>query len=388
MELDLIDKISGTANDLANGVAGLFGAEKRPIAQAPSDGMIDLPADLFARPDAQTEWWYYTGHCSTNAGREFGFELVFFKRRTDADKIGIVPMSIVGNPLYFAHFAISDITGQRFRYDHIRNFGTPIEPRVTMSETSYDVQMGDWSVREIGGKHLLRGTLDGLTFDAILEAVKAPVPNGDDGNGIARKNQGASKHFSFTRMSVAGRLTDGGKSEEFSGTAWMDREYGAWEQGGGWDWFSIQFDDGSELMLYQYKTLEGGAFGDSTGTFVAADGTAKYFKRSDFEIETILSWASTRTGAMYPSRWEIRVPGLGIDVTVRSLIDDQELDTRGTTMIVYWEGACDVRGSIGDNAAAGKAYVELVGYDRSHESVGITDFFFGKAVKQLTDMLP
>lgn len=386
MELNFIDKLNTAAIDIANGISGFFTNEKPPVAPAPTDGTINLPSDLFARADAQTEWWYYTGHCKTETSREFGFELVFFKRRTDSDKIGIFPATVIGNPMYFAHFAVSDVTGQRFRYDHIRSFGTPLEPRVAMSETSYDVSMGDWSIREIGGKHILRGTIDGLTFDAILDAAKPPVPNGDDGNGIARKNQGTSKHFSFTRMNVVGKLTDNGESEEFTGSAWMDREYGAWEQGGGWDWFSIQFEDNSELMLYQYKTADGQTYGESTGTYVTADGTARYLKRSDFEIETLANWKSMNTAATYPTRWQVTVPSLDIDVTVKSLIDDQELDTRGTTMIVYWEGACSVAGTKGGNEVEGRAYVELVGYDRSHESVGIGDFFFGKTVKQFSEM--
>lgn len=386
MELNFIDKLNTAATDIANGISGFFADEKPPVAPAPTDGTIDLPSDLFARAEAQTEWWYYTGHCRTTSGREFGFELVFFKRRTDGDMIGIMPASVIGNPMYFAHFAVSDVTRQQFRYDHIRTFGTALEVKAAMSETSYDVSMGDWSIREVGGKHILRGTLDGLSFDAILEATKAPVPNGDNGNGIARKNQGTSKHFSFTRMNVTGKLTDNGESEEFTGSAWMDREYGAWEQGGGWDWFSIQFEDNSELMLYQYKTADGQTYGESTGTYVSADGTCQYLKRSEFDIETLTNWVSVGTAAKYPSSWQVKVPSLDIDVMVKALIDDQELDTRGTTMIVYWEGACSVVGTKGHKGVSGRAYVELVGYDRSHETVGIGDFFFGKTVKQMADM--
>ena len=58
---------------------------------------------------------------------------------------------------------------------------------------------------------------------------------------------------------------------------------------------------------------------------------------------------------------------------------DQELDTRGTTMIVYWEGACTAHGRHGERETEGRAYVELVGYDRSHENPSVMAFLFGGA---------
>lgn len=382
MYKDLIQPVETVAATVLDGVAALLGYAEGEIRDAPTDAEVKLPDDLFAKPDVQTEWWYYTGHCKTESGREFGFELVFFKRRTDRDRIGVIPVSAIANPMYFAHFAISDVTAQQFRYEHIRSFDKPLDTPVKMSSTSCDVRLGDWTLREVAGKHILHGSLgNDLEFDAVLEAAKPMVLNGDNGSGIAKKGAGASVHFSFTRMSVEGRLRSGGTSEEFTGAAWMDREFGAWAEGE-WDWFSIQFDDNTELMIYQFKTASGEMDGESTGTYVAADGTCTYLKRRDFDIESTATWTNKK-GAVYPSGWSVRVEKLGVDIEIEPLIDDQELDTTGSTMVVYWEGACVVRGTKFDADVAGKAYVELVGYDRAHESVGITDFLFGRQIKDL-----
>lgn len=378
MYKEFIGSIEYAAAAALDGVAGLLNYGKGEMASAPSDGKIVLPDDLFAQTDAQTEWWYYTGHCKTKTGREFGFELVFFKRRTDRDKIGVVPLTALANPMYFAHFAISDITLGKFRYEHKRSFGTALEAPAKMSAEAYDISLGDWSIREIAGSHILHATFDdGTVFDAILRSEKPAVPNGDNGDGLSKKKDGTSKHFSFTRMSVDGQLTTAAGIDTFGGSAWMDREYGAWEQGGGWDWFSIQFDDNSELMIYQFQDETGTMQGKSTGTFVEADGTCTYLIRKDFEIEPLTYWTSENTKATYPASWKVRVPSLNIDVEVASLIGDQELDTRGSTMVVYWEGACSVSGTRSGNNVGGRAYVELVGYDRSHESVGLVEFLFG-----------
>lgn len=377
-----LEYIAGTVLD---GIADFLGYGAGELRRPPTDGRVTLPADLFAKPDVQTEWWYYTGHCKTESGREFGFELVFFKRRTDQDRIGVMPMPVLANPMYFAHFAISDISRRKFSYEHLRSFDKPLDTPVKMSETACDVHLGPWSLREVAGKHILHASLgDDLEFDAVLESSKPIVLNGDNGNGIARKGEGASVHFSFTRMNVNGRLNSEGVSETFTGSAWMDREFGAWAQGD-WDWFSIQFDDETELMIYQFRTASGNMDGESTGTYVDRNGECTYLKRSDFEIEATSYWTSPNSGAKYPSGWSVRVPSLDINIEIMPLIEDQELDTRGTTMVVYWEGACAVSGNKQNGDIEGKAYVELVGYDRSHESAGITDFLFAKRLKKLRD---
>ncbi|MEP6946200.1 MAG: lipocalin family protein [Acidobacteriota bacterium] len=382
---NFIKPIEYAASSIADGLAEFLGFGGSQLRDPPSDGIVKLPDDLFAKPDVQTEWWYYTGHCRTPSGREFGFELVFFKRRTDRDKLGIVPMSALANPMYFAHFAISDVTAGTFRYEHVRSFGLPFDVPVSMSVTACDIQLGPWSLREVAGKHILHATFkDGTVFDAVLDPGKPIVLNGEGGSGITKKKAGASNHFSYTRMDVSGQLATRGEIETFTGKAWMDREFGSWEQGN-WDWFSIQFDDDTELMIYQFKSEDGGMHGPSTGTFVHPDGTCEYLERKDFEIDVLSTWTSPRTKAEYPSGWHVSVTSLGIDIEIAPLIEDQELDTRGSTMIVYWEGACKVTGTRCGQVIKGRAYVELVGYDLSHETAGITDFLFGTQIRRVQE---
>lgn len=379
----LIRPFEDVAASLLGGVAEIIGNTGDVLRASPTDGAVSIPDDLYAKSDVQTEWWYYTGQCVTNSGREFGFELVFFKRRTDLDKIGIVPVNALANPMYFAHFAISDISGRIFRYEHLRSFNGILDVPVVMSERACDITLGPWSLKEIAGKHILHGTLeDGLVFDAVLEPTKPLVLNGENGGGISRKKSGASNHFSFTRMKVDGTILENGRREHFEGTAWMDREYGNWEQTD-WDWFSIQFDDQTELMLYQFRSETGEINDESTGTYVAPDGTCQYLSRRDFEIEVLKTWTSQRTGTVYPALWRVRVPALDIEVTVEPWLDDQELDTRGSTMIIYWEGACRVAGNRSGADVLGRAYVELVGYDKSHMDMSLGEFLFGGTIRKI-----
>ena len=383
---NLLQPVEDLVQFLWGGVSDLLGSSGGELRDPPSDGNVTLPDDLFSKPDVQTEWWYYTGHCKTESGRRFGFELVFFKRRTDRDKLGSFPVTALGNPMYFAHFAISDIDSGVFSYEHLRSFGGRFDIPVSMSPTACDVRLGSWSLREVAGKHILHAEFkDGFVFDAVLDPAKPLVLNGDGGNGISRKKGGASNHFSFTRMNAIGQTASDGVIERFSGTAWMDREFGAWEQAY-WDWFSIQFDDETELMIYQFRSISGEVPVESTGTFVDKSGKCEYLDSKDFEIDVLSVLTSERSGAEYPGRWRVTVEKLGIDIEITPLIADQELDTRGTTMIVYWEGACEVNGTRNGNPVNGCAYVELVGYDRSHETIGIGEFLFSGTRRQIAEL--
>ncbi len=242
-------------------------------------------------------------------------------------------------------------------------------------------------MREADGEHFLHATLGhDLIFEARLKSTKLPVLNGQEGAGVSFKDVGeASRYFSFTRMKARGRITWHGRTEEFRGCAWMDREFGTWrttENQKGWDWFSVQLSTGAEVMVYHLRNSSNEPSPFSSGTYVDAAGSWTHLKREDFMLEATDYWQSPRTEAIYPSGWRLRVPRFGVDVWITPVMQNQELDTRGTTMIVYWEGACSVRGRHGNEEADGRAYVELVGYDRSHEQPSLSTFLFGNSLER------
>lgn len=343
---------------------------------------VKLPKDLSAHKNAQTEWWYYTGHAETESGNKFGFELVFFKRRTDLDKFSLIPLRLFGNPIYFAHFAITDYKEKNFRYAHRKSSNGFFDPPASASETHFHLRLGDWSLRESHGTHILRaGIGEGVIFEANLKPQKKVVLNGIAKDGVSFKDEGeASRYFSYTRMEMEGDITRHGKTEHFKGSAWMDREFGTWtptENQKGWDWFSVQLDNETELMCYQLRSGTNAVSEFSSGTFVEKSGEFTPLSNKDFKIEPTGYWKSPHSGATYPNGWRLSVPKFEIELTVTPVIEDQELDTRGTTMIVYWEGACEVSGTVKGEKTEGRAYVELVGYDRSHDQPNLAYFLMG-----------
>jgi predicted secreted hydrolase len=387
MSANFIEPLEQFAANVLDQIADVVAGPASTLRDGTEHRGVELPRDLYAHHDAQTEWWYYTGHMQTLKGRRFGFELVFFKRRTDLDRFGVVPLRLIANPLYLAHFAVTDESRGAFRYEHRKSTGGIFDLPARASEEKYYLRLGNWNVREAGGVHILHATLgDDLIFEARLKSLKLPVLNGHEQAGVSFKDENeASRYFSFTRMEAEGRITWQGETEDFRGDAWMDREFGTWrttDNQKGWDWFSLQLSTGVEVMVYYLRNAQGEPSPFSSGTYVDASGAWTHLNRADFVLEATDYWRSPHTEAVYPSGWRLRVPRFGVDVTITPVMRDQELDTRGTTMIVYWEGACGVRGRHGNEEAEGRAYAELVGYDRSHEQPSLSAFLFGNALER------
>lgn len=136
----------------------------------------------------------------------------------------------------------------------------------------------------------------------------------------------------------------------------------------------MQLDDGRDLMLHRLRSVGGADAGAAYATLISEDGDVEYLQESEVSITPQSYWTSHRTGVRYPAVWNIRAPQRQINLTVTPVLHNQELDTRGTTCLTYWEGPSDVVGVFGDGAVAGRCFVELVGYDRRLRLPGCFDF--------------
>ncbi len=319
---------------------------------------IRFPQDDAAHYWAQSEWWYYTGRLVDRDQRIFGFELTFFKRITSEDSAPflLVPAHWLRDVGLVSHFAITDSTEKRFAYKTIHNLFRDwrADPR------DYHVSINGWSARKDNGTHLLSAHMKDYRIDLRLLPTKEPVLH--EGNGIVQKVGGNTNYYySYTHMDVEGTLELEGKVNSVKGKAWMDHEYGTICVGKhqkGWDWFGIQFDDDSELMVTRLRDAQDEAV-KSFGTLVDREGNKLLLCDNDLEIRPKTFWYSKNTHAHYPAAWEIRVIPLDLVLDIRPLLADQELVTRP---IPYWEGIASVTGRFGTRPITGYGYAELVGY--------------------------
>ncbi len=327
----------------------------------------EFPRDHGSHPAYRTEWWYYTGHLLAKNGRSFGFELTFFRRAIPPDEVKTLPSQWSVNHLYLAHFAVTDIEGQRFHFtDKLSRAGLG---KAGAEESRLRVWIDDWRAEAEtapSGVHRLSAREGGLALTLTLHPTKPLVVHGL--NGVSRKGEGkdeATHYYSFTRLATSGRLTIENEHFDVAGTSWMDHEFGSSDLGKdliGWDWFSVQLEDESELMLYRLRRRDGSSDPESSGTAVFTDGRTRHLTITDVRIESSGTWTSPESKAVYPSKWRIEIPSLELALNIVPLLEDQELRTTRSTQITYWEGAVAVTGTKQGRSVKGHGYVELTGY--------------------------
>lgn len=328
---------------------------------------FEFPRDHGAHDEFRTEWWYFTGNVRSTAGRRYGFELTFFRVGTVGVRAqgGATPWDLRNVSL--AHFAITDVNGRRFRYYEKLNRSTPF--LAGASDGFLHAFNEGWSATTAAdGSWRIVAREGGDAIDLRLTTAKEPAIHGRDGISVKAVGEGnASHYYSMTRLVTEGTVDAGGKRDSVRGLAWMDHEFGSAmlrEHQAGWDWFSLQFDNGSELMLYVIRKRDGTPDETSSGSLILADSRIIQLGRGDFSVESRGHWRSAKSGATYPMGWRVRVPKFGIELDVREVMKDQELVTTKSTQVTYWEGAVDATGRSGGTLVRGEGYVEMTGYDK------------------------
>lgn len=321
-----------------------------------------FPRDHGAHPEYRTEWWYYTGHLRTESGRRYGFEVTFFRIGVQNPPTKATRWDL--NAIMPAHFAITDVEAKDFRYYEKLNRASPFTAAAAVGWL--DVFNESWrATTNPDGSWRLVAKQGTDALDVTLRTRKAPVVHGENGVSVKAPAAGyASHYYSMTRLEASGTIN----GQRATGQAWMDHEFGSSalrENQQGWDWFSIQLENDMELMLYVIRRRDGSPDVTSSGTLVTSEGRVIHLKREQLRVTTLAKWKSAKSGATYPVAWRVELPMLKVSLTVRPLMNEQELVTHGSTNITYWEGACDVSGTFAGTGVRGEAYVEMTGYDKA-----------------------
>ena len=346
------------------------GAEWKP---ARPDYEWSFPQDHWARPGYRTEWWYFTGHLRSEQppDRMFGYQFTFFR-------IGLLPGPLnlssdwAAHNLIMGHASISDLTSGRHLFSEVVYREIPLlggfnrypDPVIAWSRGPVGTD-GKWTLRWNGEGFDFAMRDDGqeMGFRFFTRPLKRMVFQGP--NGYSRKGEGetaASQYYSFTRLETEGSISLRGETIRVRGESWMDKEFGSNQLGNhqvGWDWFSLQLEDGRDVMLYLLRD-EGGKIDFGRGTVVSREGSTRYLKERDYSVRVTRTWVSIETGAKYPSQWIVDLPGEGLRLEVIPELADQENRGRLLGGLFYWEGAVSVKDSGGKQI--GRGYVEMTGY--------------------------
>ncbi len=323
---------------------------------------FEFPRDHGSHPGFKIEWWYLTGHLTRvqDPAMRFGFQATFFRQASPDG----------ATDLFLSHMAIVNVaTGEFLHQERLNRPGWDAGAAVGR----LDVHNGPWSLAMADAAaetmRLRGGVRAEAQWDLELKPQKPLVIFGE--NGVSRKGDAptaASYYLTYSRLAASGTLNWQGETVEVSGQAWMDHEISSSQLGEdqiGWDWISMQLDDGREIMVYQLRKRDGTSDPASSLTWVDPAGKPQ---RQPFTWKVQTTWTSPHNGAKYPAKVRVTTTdpttGQTTNVVVEPLVADQEL-TGDLAGIPYWEGACRVIDGTGK--VIGQAYMELTGYAKDLE---------------------
>ncbi len=338
-----------------------FHASPKTFAQALAPRAWQFPRDHGQHPEFRTEWWYFTGNLKNQEGRRFGYQLTFFRTALLLNPVARTSQWAFRDA-YIGHFTITDIKTKKFYYD--QRVARGALQLANSASDSLAVYVGDWSAK--GGNDSIRlnaeAAFGGLAF--LLESQRSPVLHGQ--NGLARKGrqlEEASYYYSRPQLKTGGALRMGEDTFAVEGVSWMDHEFFTGPEKSeveGWDWMSLHLSDSTAIMLYLLRAHDGNILPFSGGTLIFPNGTSRGLRMNDFAAEPFSWWTSSSTGGKYPVGWRLKIGNYWLELTTP--VPSQELDTRATTGLIYWEGYVEVAGKNGDRSIDGVGYLEMTGY--------------------------
>jgi predicted secreted hydrolase len=335
-----------------------------------------FPADHGVHPDYRTEWWYYTGNLESDDQKHYGFQLTFFRVQTgptcQGDDWPERPSAWRTNQIYFAHAALTDVASRQHYQSQEAARNALGMSGVSQEQDRTTVYLKKWQAVIEKRQHRLSAQTPNFDIEMHLTPLKPPVAHGQD--GYSRKGsspQNASCYYSFTRLATEGRIRIHDQTIHVRGLSWMDHEYATapLESGiVGWDWFSLQLSDQTELMVFLLRKADGSTHSASSGTIVKDRGGIQHLRHDQFSIQVHGYWVSPNTRARYPSRWRIRVPAIDLNLDMRPAVANQEMQTQATTGVTYWEGSINAVGTKEGRPLSAKGYVEMTGYDKNFDA--------------------
>ncbi len=348
----------------AQGFAGLGGAADGYTM--PQRGMaFSFPRDHGAHRGFRIEWWYLTSNLKSADGRNFGVQWTLFRSALAPPKKNATQPATVwkSTQLWMGHAAVTTKDKHHVAETRVRGgldlAGVEVEP--------FRAWINDWQMRadpadnSSGSGSSSGNGIDGLQLNASgpefnyqlkLRANGPLIFHGESGYSVKSANGSASAYYSQPFYSVAGDIELEGEKIVVTGSAWLDREWSSQpldNQQEGWDWLSLNFDDGSKLMAFGLR--QSGSTSYTSATHVAADGKVSAY--GDGAVVLTPLTQSTVAGRQIPTGWRVKLKAQNINVEIAA----QNPDAWMNTSIPYWEGPVTIAGS-----HAGRGYLEMTGY--------------------------
>ncbi|MFT4620500.1 MAG: putative secreted hydrolase [Sulfitobacter sp.] len=336
----------------AQGFAGLGTSTSDDFAVPTPNPIFAFPEDHGPHPDYRIEWWYLTATLSGEDGQDYGIQWTLFRSalapvRTETWDSPQIWMGHAGLTTKDAHFH-----AERLARDAIGQAGVEAAP--------FEAWIDDWQMLSTAGPDqdaisALSLTARGAdwSYDLALNAQGPLVFQGEGGFSVKSDTGQASYYYSQPFYTIEGTLDLPSGPVAVTGQGWLDREWSSQPLAGdqrGWDWFSLQFEDGSKMMGFQLRDSSDDGF--TSATWIEADGTSTALPPRALQVTPVET--TQVEGREVPVIWRLELPEKGLDITTTALNPLSWMPT----LFPYWEGPIRFEGT-----HAGRGYLEMTGYE-------------------------
>ncbi len=309
---------------------------------------ITFPFDHRSHPEFAVEWWYITANLTDKKNNPYALQWTLFRFASDNQN---TPWANAQQ--YMGHVGLRDGKQawfeERFARGGVGNAGISTAP--------FNAFIDDWQWLS-QSSNMFPSTLE-FTIDTQIKANlnftadKSFLKHGEQGfSRKLRNSEQASYYYSQPHIQVSGQLQLASGIVEVAGNAWFDHEWTSQylsPQAQGWDWFSIHFDDGTKLMLFNMRHEQAEDYW--SGTLLKNNGTVVHLDEAD--IHGKITKRDKVEGRLLPLYWSIQLPEHEVDIQIAPMQTNQW----NPGLFSYYEGGTVVSGS-----HSGVGFIELTGY--------------------------
>jgi predicted secreted hydrolase len=311
-------------------------------AQLYGPPQVHFPGDEGAHPGFLVEWWYLNATLQDAEGHEYTAMVAYF-----TPTMRIMSVSDLESDAFYQEVpAFLDLTGITRNYAEgaldLRWGGTDRWYRTAPDSSSYQLKAD--------------GDTLGLSLGIVSE--KAPLMVG--GDGLIEWTEGSTYYYSLTRLQVEGQIEFAGKTVDVEGIGWMDHQWMESAAQKGWDWFSVQLDDDTDIICWQIVNGDGSIHSRDL-TMMFPDESI--YHTVDLDLEKTATWTSPDTGKEYGTVWRVTESKHGLSLEIKARYDKQEIllfRDQPAVAWQFWEGGVTVSGQLDGKDVSGIGYAELV----------------------------
>ena len=309
---------------------------------------ITFPIDHASHPDFAVEWWYITANLTDTQNNPYALQWTLFRFASNTQN---TPWANAQQ--YMGHVGLRD--GKQAWFEE--RFARGGVGNAAISTAPFNAFIDDWQWLAQSSKlfpSTLEFTIDSqIKVNLDLATDKTFVTHGEQGfSRKMRDSEQASYYYSQPHIQVSGELELPTGTLQVTGNAWFDHEWTSQylnPLAQGWDWFSIHFDDGTKLMLFNMRHQQSQDFW--SGTLITKNG--KTIHLSEQDIQGNVTKNSNVEGRLLPLYWSIQLPKHQIDIQIAPM----QINQWNPGIFSYYEGGTVITGS-----HSGAGFIELTGY--------------------------